>query len=96
MVNIYNTASPDEDESLVEVFNHGSSISHAGFLTDSAVYALSHDETMSIYQRHAQEEESNSLHSVAFGDMRVRLSCEYVVDVLLSDADAVIGVGSHR
>ena len=78
------------------MFNHGSSISHAGFLSESALYALSHDETMSIYQRDVQEEESNSLSSVAFGDMRVRLGCEYIVDVLLSDGGAMVGVGSHR
>ena len=78
------------------MFNHGSSISHAGFLTESALYAVSHDETMSIYQRDVHEEQSNSPSAVAFGDLRARLGCEYIVDVLLSDRDAMVGVGSHR
>ena len=99
MVNIYNTAVSDEDESLVQVFNHGASISHGGFLTESVVYALSHDETLSIYDLAVQEgdgAEDIAPTPTVFGDLRPLLACEYVVDILPVNGGAIIGAGSHR
>jgi WD repeat-containing protein 89 len=68
-VNIYAPSFPvNEDDALVEVKNHGSSIHCAGFLPqypvgdateESIIYALSHDETLSFYKR---EESANSEH----------------------------------
>jgi hypothetical protein len=99
LVNIYNTAISDEDESLVQVFNHGASISHAGFLTASAVYALSHDETLSIYDLANPADgsaEDDTQHPTILGDLRPQLSCEYIVDILPANGGAIVGAGSHR
>ncbi|KAL8658567.1 MAG: hypothetical protein Q9226_000901 [Calogaya cf. arnoldii] len=49
LVNIYNITVTDEDDALAQVFNHGSSIAHTGFISDHEVFALSHDEVFSIY-----------------------------------------------
>jgi hypothetical protein len=123
-VNIYAPSFPaDEDDALVQVINHSSSIHCAGFLPqypagiareESIIYALSHDETLSFYKR---EESTNSEHggeiveaidanslaiaekendTLAFGDVRPLLGCEYVVDILSEDGEPHIVVGSHR
>ncbi|MCJ1418563.1 hypothetical protein MMC32_004911 [Xylographa parallela] len=98
LVNIYNTTIADEDDSLIEVFNHEASIHHAGFLTDTDIYALSHDEQLSIYRMTAPDEGESSddePYPVVFGDMRPRLSCEYIVDIAPNSGSAVIAAGSH-
>ncbi|MCJ1380626.1 hypothetical protein MMC17_003734 [Xylographa soralifera] len=98
LVNIYDTTITDEDDSLIEVFNHEASIHHAGFLTDTDVYALSHDEQLSIY-RLTPPDEGKSFNDepcpIVFGDMRPRLSCEYIVDIATSSGSAVIAAGSY-
>lgn len=98
LVNAYDTSLSDEDEALHQVFNHGSSIHRAGFLNGQDIYATSHDEIMSIY--HLSEETNRhevEKQSVQFGDVRVELGCEYVIDVSTTHSDsAVVGVGNHR
>lgn len=64
----------------------------------TTVYAVSHDEQMSIYtisQAAEAEGSSGGDGPVVFGDVRPRLSCEYVVNVLRTDAGAVIAAGSQ-
>ena len=97
LVNIYDSNQTDEDEALVQVTNHGSSINHARFLSDSQFFALSHDENFSIYHLEDQNIDTDDLQPTAFGDLRPRLECEYVVDVvpLNSEGEAVVGAGSH-
>ena len=97
LVNIYNTTIVDEDDALIRVVNHGSSISHAGFLSDKEIFALSHDESFTVQPLDEPEEESTDHPGLAFGDLRPVLSCDYVVDIILSrQNEAVIGVGPHR
>lgn len=84
--------------------NHGSSISHAGFLTTTHVYGLSHDENLSVYELETDPEKAASDVSdvplKVFGDLRPRLNCEYVVDVVASSGpsgcEAIVGAGLHR
>ncbi len=88
----------DEDDALIQVFNHGSSINHAGFLSDSQLYALSHDENFSIYQLSKPDGSPvEDLSANAMGDLREPLQCEYVVDCIASFGEnrAVLGAGSH-
>ena len=77
--------------------NHGSSVHHACFLSNTQFCTLSHDEDFSIYQLDDQGDDSKSLLTKAFGDLRPRLECEYVVDVLpsLGDDSAIVGAGWH-
>ncbi|MCJ1398340.1 hypothetical protein MMC11_001538 [Xylographa trunciseda] len=98
LVNIYDTTIADEDDSLIEILNHETSIHHAGFLTDTDVYALSHDEQLSIYRLTLPiggESSNDESDPIVFGDMRPRLSCEYVVDIVADSGSPVIAAGSH-
>lgn len=97
LVNYYNTTIVDENDALVQVFNHGSSIAHADFLSDDKVFAISHDEIFSIYDTKDDmpSVEQDSTHT--FGDLRPQLHCEYVVDLANPrSSKPVIGAGSHR
>lgn len=88
----------DEDDALIQVFNHGSSLNHAGFLSDSQLYALSHDEHFAIYQLDTPDGSPvEDLPENVMGDLRKPLQCEYVVDCIASfgRAQAVLGAGSH-
>ena len=113
---MYSSTFPsDEEDALTQVINHGSSIHQAGFLpsnpyfpgnADSAIYALSHDETFSLYSRErnsgpedgdiSMEIESSKDHILEIGDVRPRMNCEYVIDVIATEQGAILAVGSHR
>ncbi|CAG8974471.1 hypothetical protein HYALB_00010857 [Hymenoscyphus albidus] len=97
LVNIYNTTIADEEEALHQTINHGHSVHHAGFITDTDIFALSHDERFSMYELVTNPEEGMEEPSpVNFGDMRELLSGEYVANVLRRpDGGAVIGIGTH-
>ncbi|CAF9941684.1 MAG: hypothetical protein ALECFALPRED_009264 [Alectoria fallacina] len=98
LVNIYDTSIADEDDALVQVQNHGSSINHAGFLSNSEFFALSHDETLSVYHLSEQEGSADEPSPTVFGNLRPKLDCEYIFDVILSGSGgvgAIVGAGSH-
>ncbi|OKL56014.1 hypothetical protein UA08_08640 [Talaromyces atroroseus] len=85
LVNLYDINVADEDDALLQVVNHGS-IHHAGFLSETAIYALSHDETFSIHPiTNPDSEEQNEYSPIKYGDLRPLLGCEYVVQTLTSD-----------
>ena len=94
-MNIYDTTISDEDDALLQVVNHGS-VHHAGFLSEDAIYALSHDENFSIYPRHSSEEAATEPPPIAFGDLRPALKCSYVVQVLRGGGEAYVVAGSTR
>ncbi|KAI4237688.1 MAG: hypothetical protein LQ349_001668 [Xanthoria aureola] len=96
LVNLYDTTVADEDDALIQVFNHGSSIAHAGFLSDHEVFALSHDEAFSIYESNRSDHVEAPIPAYALGDLRPQLQCEYVVDLVSSESTGtVLGAGSH-
>lgn len=94
LVNIYDTTIADEDDVLLQVINHGS-IHRAGFLSDNAVYALSHDEVFSIHPVTDPDSEStaNDPSPIHFGDVRQLLSCQYVVQILPSSQGSFLAAG---
>ncbi|KAI5780348.1 WD domain protein [Peziza echinospora] len=120
LVNIYDlkqvasaTGDADDDEALFQVINHGSSIHHAGFIrpvagnSDHNIFALSHDEKLTIYNLNDksildtpieesadQEEDEKSM----WGDVRQSLACEYVINLLprTSGAGGTLVAGSHQ
>lgn len=107
VINIYDTNIADEDDALIHIINHGSSISHAGFLSDTEIYALSHDESFTVQQLADSGEKSSLLSSSpspvdqsrqVFGDLRPILECDYIVDVIQSSRpnEVIIGAGSSR
>ncbi|KAL8673059.1 MAG: hypothetical protein Q9168_002521 [Polycauliona sp. 1 TL-2023] len=96
LVNIYDTTITDEDDALIQVFNHGSSIAHIGFLSDHEVFALSHDEVFSVYDTTDSDQTEAPIPVCAFGDLRPHLTCDYVVDLVGSESSGPILVaGSH-
>jgi len=88
----------EEDDALHQTINHGSSIHKAGFLDDLDIYALSHDEKFAIYPMITDTEAAvEEPPSIQFGDLRERLGCEYVANVLgRPGGGGVIGIGNHR
>ncbi|KAI9842766.1 MAG: hypothetical protein M1837_006949 [Sclerophora amabilis] len=119
LVNIYSTDHTEEDDALYRVINHGSSIHHAGFLPDqngdcngiqdlSDVYALSHDEILSIYsiphpdsQPDPDTQDTSAGEErppIQFGDLRPKLAGEYIVNILMAGggaSGAMVAVGNH-
>ncbi|KAK0735004.1 WD40-repeat-containing domain protein [Lasiosphaeria miniovina] len=94
LVSVCDTRIADEDEVLVQTFNHGS-VHRAGFLNDTELYAVSHDEKFALYDM--AEGVANGSATVDFGDVRQVVGCQYVAGVFpkLNGAGAVIGVGSQ-
>ncbi|OTA63991.1 WD40 repeat-like protein [Hypoxylon sp. EC38] len=95
LVNIYDTRITDEDEVVIQTFNHDASIHHAAFLNDTEVFALSHDEKLALYD--VAESRETGAATTNFGDMREVLGCQYVANVIpkANSAGAVIGAGAH-
>ncbi|KAI1378826.1 WD40-repeat-containing domain protein [Hypoxylon crocopeplum] len=95
LVNICDTRITDEDEVVVQTFNHDASIHHAAFLNDTEVFAISHDEKLALYDM--AENHENGAATADFGDMRSVLGCQYVANVIVkaNGAGAVIGAGAH-
>lgn len=91
LVNVYNTSISDEDEAVYQTINHGASIHSSGFLADKRLYALSHMETLSIYQVASPDIDAPEPKPVEFGDVRERWGCEYVIDML----PGYVAVGNH-
>lgn len=96
-MNLYNTTFEDEDDALHQTLNHGASIHHSGFLTETDIFALSHDEKFSTCQMVTNFEETvEEPPPHDFGDLRDLLGCEYVANVLARPGSGgVIGIGSH-
>ncbi|TRX88775.1 hypothetical protein FHL15_010345 [Xylaria flabelliformis] len=96
LVNICDTRITDEDEVVIQTFNHGSSIHHAAFLNDTEVYAISNDERLALYDMAEGYEKGAA--TTDFGDMRAVLGCQYVANIFAkaNGAGAVIGAGAHE
>lgn len=94
-MNICDTRITDEDEVVIQAFNHDASIHHAAFLNDTEVYAVSHDEKLALYDMAEGYEKGAA--TTDFGDMRQVLGCQYVANVFAkaNGAGAVIGAGTH-
>ncbi|KAI9744469.1 MAG: ERAD-associated protein [Claussenomyces sp. TS43310] len=97
LVNIYNTTILEEEDALHQTINHGASIHRSGFLTEMEVFALSHDEKFSTTQMVVNVDESvEEPPSVLFGDLRDKLGCEYVANVIARPGGGgVVGIGAH-
>lgn len=93
-MNICDTRITDEDEVVIQTFNHDASIHHAAFLNDTEVFALSHDEKLALYDM--SESRENGAATTDFGDMRNVLGCQYIANVFskANGAGAVIGAGA--
>lgn len=101
LINIYDTNVADEDDALIHITNHSSSIHHASFLSDNIFFGLSHDEIFSLYHFDPTQqsgEEAEPSGDLALGDLREVLHCEYIVDAVKEGNGnrAIIAAGSCR
>ncbi|KZZ90167.1 WD40/YVTN repeat-like-containing domain protein [Moelleriella libera RCEF 2490] len=106
LVNVYDTRIADEEEVTVQTFNHGASIHRAAFLDGASVAVLSHDEQFAVYdvteggdgQQQQQQQEGEAKEGQHFGDLRGRLGCQYVANVLpkTDGSGAILGAGAHE
>ncbi|KAK4193297.1 WD repeat-containing protein 89 [Podospora australis] len=94
LINISNTLITDEDEVVIQAFNHGS-VHHAGFLNETEVFAASHDEKFALYDMADHVEKGNA--TVDMGDIRQVLGCQYLANVIpkINGTGAVIGAGAQ-
>jgi hypothetical protein len=108
LVSIFDTNISDEDDSLLQVVNHGP-IHKAGFLADEIIFALSHDEQFSIHSVTSDVQDvavpvvgslsdtaADDIPPVHFGDLRPVLHCDYVIDVVQFGIQNFIATGTHR
>lgn len=93
LVNIYDTTVTDEDDALMQVINHGS-VHHAGFLSESTIFALSHDEQFSIHPATNPDDPGQEPEPVDFDDLREPLGVEYVVQVCMGGQGPYIAAGN--
>jgi WD repeat-containing protein 89 len=96
LINAYDTRISDEDDVTIQTFNHGASIHHAGFLSDTEVFAISHDERLALYS--LAEDFAHGAAMTDFGDIREALGCQYVADVAVKTggSGAIVGAGSQE
>jgi hypothetical protein len=98
LVNVINCSVFDEDEAVIQTFNHDASIHRAGFLSEAEVFALSHDERFAVYSM--AEETENGAAVRDFGDVREAhvLGCQYIADVAVKrdGSGAVLGAGAQE
>jgi WD repeat-containing protein 89 len=80
---------------VIQTLNHGS-VHRAGFLNETEVFGLSHDEKFALYDV-AEGVDSGSA-TLDLGDVRGVLGCQYAANVFakVNGAGAVIGAGSHE
>ena len=95
LVSVFNTTITDEDDSLLQVVNHGA-IHKCGFLDSGRIYALSTDEHLSVHalSEHLPDDAGES-EPTKFGDLRPLLGCEYVVDIVNAGGLTYIASGTH-
>ncbi|KAF4313804.1 hypothetical protein GTA08_BOTSDO01487 [Botryosphaeria dothidea] len=95
LVSIFDLTQNDEDEALRQVINHRSAVHHAGFASPTDVYVFGTDETLAFYQYQDSDDPSPELTPVKIGDVREKLTCEYVVNVYRSAGANVVVAGNH-
>lgn len=96
LVSIFDLTQNDEDDALRQVINHRSAVHHAGFASPTDVYVFGTDETLAFYQYQDSDDPSPELTPVKIGDVREKLTCEYVVNVYRSAGSNVVVAGNHR
>ncbi|KAH7313533.1 WD40-repeat-containing domain protein [Stachybotrys elegans] len=96
LVNVYDTRIADEDEVILQTFNHNASIHHAAFLTDTHVLALSHDEQCALYDMADDNPSGDAAQH--FGDLRQGLGCQYVANVSpkADGTGVILGAGAQE
>ena len=93
LVSIFDTNIAEEDESLVQVINHGP-IHKAAFLGENRVFALSSDQSFAVHPVSTPGDEEDP-EATLLGDLRPLIPCQYIIDVQKSGDDYVVAAGTN-
>lgn len=98
LVSIFDVNHEDEDDALQQVLNPRSAVHCAGFIAQDQAYVVSTDEQYSIYTLAKTASEEEELPPpLQFGDVRQKLDCMYVIDVLVQpDGPPLIAYGHNE
>jgi WD repeat-containing protein 89 len=91
LVTVFDTAVTDEDDAVFQVVNHRSAVHHAGFV-GSDLFAMGTDETLSFY---AKQDPAIDIEDVHFGDLREKLQCDYMANIIQLGNSSIIASGKH-
>ena len=94
LVSLFDTTIPEEDDSLVQAFNHRP-VHKAGFVDEGAVYSLSSDQNLVIHPIFDDAREIEP-QPIELGDLRPLIPCEYAIDLIHSGNNFILATGSHR
>ncbi|KAK5678535.1 hypothetical protein LTS10_008979 [Elasticomyces elasticus] len=97
LVSLFDVNQAEEEDALQQVLNPRSAVHCAGFLTADQAYVLTMDEQFLIYPLQEPVEGTEPTPAVDFGDLRPKLGCTYVVDMLRQpDGQPVVACGQHE
>lgn len=97
LVSIFDVNQADEEDALQQVLNPRSAVHCAGFLTADQAYVLTTDEQFLIYPLAEPVEGVEPAQPIDFGDVREKLDCMYVIDLLRQpDGQPVIAYGHNE
>jgi WD40 repeat protein len=98
LISIFDVDHGEEEDALQQVLNPRSAVHCTGFLAQDLVYSLSTDEQFSIYTLAKTASEEEQLPPpVEFGDVREKLQCMYVINVMVQpDGPPLIAYGHNE
>ena len=93
LVSIFDINQSDEEDALQQVLNPRSAVHCAGFLSPVEVYVVTMDERFSIHHV-VDGNDGSDRSSIDFGDVRDKLSCMYVID-LINGSQPIVACGHN-
>lgn len=93
IINLFDTAVVDEEDAVLQVFNHGSSLHIAQFVGKNEIIALSHMETASLYSLSYNHEDVSRDEVKEYGDVRSTLAMDYAIS-FVSSPQPILFTGS--
>lgn len=96
LVSCFDVNQADEEDALNQVLNPRSAVHCAGFLTADQAYVLTTDEQFLIYPLAEPVEGSEPAQAIDFGDVRGKLNCMYVIDVLRQPSGQPVVAYGHN
>ena len=91
LVSLFDVNQADEEDALQQVLNPRAAVHCAGFLSATEVYVVTTDEQYSVYD--LSEDTSGS--ALDYGDVREKLQCTYVVDIVNTAQPPALVFGDH-
>jgi WD40 repeat protein len=95
LVNIFNTATAEEEDALFQVIKSSSALQHAGIIGGD-IYTLGTDETLSFHAFQNPDLDTQDPAPCELGDVREQFGCEYVVGMYENHSNKpYLAVGNH-